>query len=127
MSWRAAALAGSALALYLHWRGWRLTVKAGAVVLWGPGMARAQPLVERAHYECDIGRGPVVTSARDSEHIPGSLHYQGEAGDYRCRDLTSWQIVCLIGRLRALLGPDYTVIDECNTGSPHIHVGYRPR
>lgn len=126
MNARVICAAVAAGLLFLYWRGWRTTVKAGAVVIWGPGMARAQPLIERAHYECDIGRGPVVTSGREGEHVAGSLHYNGEAGDYRTRDLTSWQVMCLVGRMRALLGSAYQVIDENTTSNPHIHVEYQP-
>lgn len=110
-----------AVALYAYHRGYRIMVKDGVVLALAPEMSRALPLIVSAHRDIGI-RDPIITSGSEGEHQPGSLHYVGKAIDLRTRDLNSYQIVQLIGSLRAWLGEDYDVLDE----GDHIHVEYDP-
>lgn len=118
---RAFWYAVGAVILYALLRGYRVIVKDGVVLALSPEMARALPLIDAAHASIGI-RQPIYTSGTEGEHQPGSLHYVGKAVDLRTRDLTSLQVVQLLGSLRAWLGEDFDVIDE----GDHIHVEYDP-
>lgn len=61
-----------------------------------------------------------ITSANDSQHMRGSLHYKDLALDIRTRDLTKDETVGLKELLEIHLGPDYDIIIESN----HIHIEY---
>ena len=63
----------------------------------------------------------VITSARDGDHRPGSMHYQGDAIDLRSRNLPD--AFSARDRLQTLLGDEYDVVLEAD----HIHVEYDPR
>ena len=70
------------------------------------------------------GHELVVTSARDSMHSAGSLHYYGRAVDLRTnyfKDDSSIRSVAQ--RLRDTLGPNYDVIVH----TTHMHVEYDPK
>ena len=110
-----------AVAALMYWRGYRITVKDGVVLALAPEMARAWWRIVQAHRDVGL-RDPIVTSGTEGDHMAGSLHYVGKAIDLRSRDLTSMQVVQLLGSLRAWLGEDFDVIDEVN----HIHVEYDP-
>ena len=112
------------LGLYVLARGYRLRSLNGVVLILSPEMERAIGPIAAAHYSCGVTRGPLVTSGAEGEHSPGSLHYSGNALDFRTRDLTSYQVVCLVGRISQALGPDYDVLDEYDP--PHLHVEYDP-
>ncbi len=62
----------------------------------------------------------VVTSLMDGNHMRGSLHYVGLAGDLR---LPGSGIQELRDELAIRLGPDYDVVVE----SEHIHVEFQPK
>lgn len=66
-----------------------------------------------------LGEDLVVTSIRDGNHSPGSLHYNGNAFDIRY----STAPIFKISELRRLLGSDFDVIPEKN----HIHVEFDPK
>ena len=60
-------------------------------------MQKAQGHIARLY---NIKNHPLmISSRRDGEHSPGSLHYIGLAEDYLDRDkiLTKWEIVATIG------------------------------
>lgn len=64
----------------------------------------------------------VVTSLADGAHSPTSLHYRGDAVDFRVSGVQD--PVSKVDRLRERLGgKDYDVIYE----GTHIHVEYQPR
>lgn len=66
----------------------------------------------------------VVTSLRDGVHMPGSLHYSGNAVDLRIRDLNQGQLGMILQGLRSRLsGQGFDVILE----SDHIHIEYDPK
>lgn len=59
-----------------------------------------------------------VTSANDSTHMDGSLHYQDRALDFRTADMSPSQVARWAEEIRARLGPGFDVIIE----SDHLHV-----
>lgn len=65
----------------------------------------------------------VITSANDSEHSHGSLHYTGAALDFRTRDIPQEQQEQITRALQSRLGREYDVVLESN----HIHVEYQPK
>jgi hypothetical protein len=71
-----------------------------------------------------LKRPLLITSARDSQHTPGSLHYTGGAMDLRTRDLSPEQRQAIVAQFQA---KGLIAVDE----GDHIHVampkeGYNP-
>lgn len=64
----------------------------------------------------------VVTSARDGEHMEGSLHYEGRAIDLRHRQMPDGAKRLICDELIATLGSDWDVVLE----DTHIHIEYDP-
>ena len=62
-----------------------------------------------------------ITSIRDGNHSAGSLHYRGDAEDYRypSRPMEPEDM----DALRSLLGKDYDIVFH----DSHIHVEYDPK
>lgn len=60
----------------------------------------------------------LITSANDSTHKEGSLHYRDRALDFRTIDMTSYQIEAWADEIRKRLGPGFDVIIERD----HLHV-----
>lgn len=68
-----------------------------------------------------------ITSANDSTHMAGSLHYAGNALDFRTKNYVASKPM-LIEAIKEALGPDFDVIFESeNTDNEHLHVEYQPR
>lgn len=65
----------------------------------------------------------VVTSAADSTHKRGSLHYVGAAADFRTRELAAGVLSSFRDDVAALLGPDFDVVLEVD----HLHVEWQPK
>lgn len=66
----------------------------------------------------------VITSLNDSQHMAGSLHYLGQAVDFRTRTLTLNQLNQIVAELKNRLYPlGYDVVLE----SDHIHIEYDPK
>jgi len=95
-----------------------------------PMMAKALPLIDLAHHDCELHRDAVCTSAKDGHHMDGSLHYQGLAVDVRSKDLSDAVTHQLAAALRQRLNGDanknrpYQVVIE--TTPPHLHLEYDP-
>jgi len=87
----------------------------------------AAAVIEAAYV--NIGVDFVLTSARDSIHGTGSLHYTGNAIDARTRHLTKTQGDTILAVIKAELEPlGFDVIDERGkTGAPHFHVEFQPK
>ncbi len=69
------------------------------------------------------GKTCVVTSANDSAHSRGSLHYQGWALDFRTRHLSDQsEKDRLAASVKKALGGDFDVVLE----STHLHVEWDP-
>lgn len=71
---------------------------------------------------------PTLTSGTDGEHMPGSKHATGEAGDFRNHhdDGTPHMPELrarVVSMLRGELGPDFDVVAEHD----HYHVEHDPR
>ena len=67
-----------------------------------------------------------ITSANDSNHMTGSLHYENRAFDIRIRNIigqVSSEARLWAERIQVALGDDYDVLLE----SDHIHVEYDPQ
>lgn len=75
----------------------------------------------------NAGAELVLTSARDSVHGTGSLHYTGNAIDGRTRNLSLSQGNKILAQLKAELESlGFDVIDERGKpGAPHFHVEFQ--
>lgn len=65
----------------------------------------------------------VVTSAVDSTHERGSLHYVGAAVDFRTRELQPAHLTAFRDDVAERLGPEYDVVLEAD----HLHVEWQPK
>ena len=106
-----------------------MKVKDDSVNIWGlqPEM---QPVLKWAEdiWEHYLATEVIVTSARDSMHSAGSLHYYGYAVDLRTWDSTGHQVDDDVRRelaksLRIHLA-EYSAYYDVITHSTHIHVEY---
>lgn len=77
----------------------------------------AQPILA-AH-----GVNMVITSVMDGKHGRASLHYVGQAGDLRSRDLKPSEWEDVRDSLKAALGPQFDVVLEPN----HFHLEFQPK
>lgn len=64
----------------------------------------------------------VITSRWDGTHMEGSLHYEGQALDFRTRDLTAGQIHIWVALVEESLGEHWDVLLE----KDHLHVEFDP-
>jgi len=76
----------------------------------------------------EAGAEFVITSMNDSHHGPGSLHYSGQAVDFRSHEFHEADIA--LDQMRSALAyhKDYDLILE-GRGSPneHFHLEYQPK
>jgi hypothetical protein len=71
-----------------------------------------------------LGKDLVITSLQDGQHQSDSLHYSGNAADFRISNLTSSQAQSIYSSLRAqLYNLGFDVVLEFD----HIHAEYQPR
>ncbi len=73
-----------------------------------------------------FGQPLVITSGRDGEHVPTSLHKIGRALDFRTHDKTEGEMQVFLGIL-AYAAPHQMcrVFDErVGAGGEHVHVEY---
>lgn len=69
----------------------------------------------------------VITSANDSTHSEKSLHYSGNALDFRTKTIGPLKAT-IVAEIKAALGPDFDVILEgLGTDNEHLHVEYDPK
>lgn len=70
-----------------------------------------------------FGHESVITSLLDSKHSHTSLHYCGNAVDFRVKHVArdKWELVT--EKIKERMTPDYDVILE----SDHIHIEYQPK
>lgn len=102
--------------------------KNGVYLSIQPKMAEALPLIDAAYNDIGFDAECVITSANDSRHMSGSLHYAGLAVDLRTRDLHPDAIQRLVLALRRRLNgvedqnrPYQVVIEK-----DHVHLEYQP-
>lgn len=102
-------------------KGVKLGVSPEAAI----AIAVVASVYEKCGYDC------TVTSARDGEHKPGSLHYEGRAVDFRLNDLSGIPPAdrTRVSRLAAVaLGENFDVLHESpGTPNEHLHVEYDPK
>jgi hypothetical protein len=68
-----------------------------------------------------------VTSANDSTHSLNSLHYGGNALDFRTKNYASNKSM-LLEEVKQSLGDEYDVVLEgLDTDNEHMHVEYDPK
>ena len=67
-----------------------------------------------------FGHKLAVTSVMDGQHMHGSLHYVGAAGDLR---LPTSDPELIVVELRRALGVNYDVVLETD----HIHIEFQPK
>jgi hypothetical protein len=65
----------------------------------------------------------VITSILDGEHSRNSLHYSGNAADFRTRGLHGTTIDRIVAALKGALTVDFDVIQH----DTHIHIEHQPR
>ena len=87
-----------------------------------PVLENRLPLIEWVWQE-QVGEDPTITSAREGEHSPTSLHYIGRALDFRTREYSAAQVERLRADLARRLGPAFDVVVE----DTHLHLEYDPR
>jgi hypothetical protein len=70
-----------------------------------------------------MGKGCTITSVTDSKHGRSSLHYTGQAIDYRTRHLSEAEKTSLLNLISGALHEEFDVILE----SDHLHVEFQPK
>lgn len=68
------------------------------------------------HYGFDT----VITSVKDGNHMPGSLHPSGRACDFRTRHIPPGKLDEIIDTVNSALSSEFDVVKESN----HLHVEY---
>ena len=88
-----------------------------------PQMALAALIVQ----SCYDSASCTITSANDGQHSEKSLHYSGNALDFRTKDYFGDKRM-LVNAVRKALGPEFDVVFE-DEGTPneHLHVEYDPK
>ncbi len=91
-----------------------------------PQMVLAVIVIEAVYskygYDC------FITSANDSSHKAGSLHYKGRALDFRLNSLKKEDREKVVGDVAVFLGEDYDILHESpDTANEHLHVEYDPK
>jgi hypothetical protein len=86
-----------------------------------PAMKRACSVAENAFNAYDYIL--VLTSGRDSVHGPTTLHGDGNAGDFRTRQIRDEIREQIVSDIRRELGKDFDVILE----SDHLHIEHDPK
>ena len=86
-----------------------------------PQMFLAAVVVERALFEFDLEA--VITSGSEGRHIDTSLHYSGNALDFRTYKLTPGEAMSFANDVKDRLGRDFDVVLE----KDHLHVEYDPK
>jgi len=79
-------------------------------------------------YVSEGASGCVITSANDGTHKAESLHYSGQALDFRTHGLREKGIdpASLVAVIAATLGPDFDVLlEDPSTINEHIHVEWQ--
>jgi hypothetical protein len=90
-----------------------------------PALMQLAALLAYLHFLL-FGEPLVITSGRDGEHVPTSLHKVGRALDFRTHDKTGEQMGAFLAVL-AYLAPRHEcrVFDErVGAGGEHVHIEY---
>lgn len=88
-----------------------------------PAMAMAVMLQVARDAFNEVGADAIITSAIDSKHGNGSLHYVGHALDFRTKHIEKAQASLVADIMAIALGDDYDVVLE----SDHLHCEFQPK
>jgi len=92
-----------------------------------PQMVMGALIVKSVYQKLDPGCSCTVTSANDSKHSDKSLHYTGNALDFRTHDFTANKLY-LVQEVKGSLGIHFDVVLEgVGTPNEHLHVEYQPK
>jgi hypothetical protein len=87
-----------------------------------PQMVLAAFIVAECMKRLDPGCSATITSANDSKHKDGSLHYFGRAFDFRTKDFGGSKAQLVLD-IRTALGQDFDVLLEAEgTVNEHLHL-----
>lgn len=82
------------------------------------GILIAERIFDKYKYEL------IITSAVDSKHSATSLHYAGNAADFRIRHISDKSIITqIVQEIKSSLTQDFDIILEPD----HIHLEHQPR
>lgn len=85
-----------------------------------PQMALAAVIVQSVYGSASC----TITSANDGKHSEKSLHYVGNALDFRTKDFFGDKTM-LVSAIRSALGSEFDVVFEDEGGvQEHVHVEY---
>jgi len=98
-----------------------ISLKSGVIPDNGAGIVIAMIAVNQAFQES--GEDCVITAMMDGVHSRNSLHYAGNAVDFRTRDLRPKILNDIVKRIKASLNEHYDVILH----DTHLHVEFQPR
>ena len=92
-----------------------------------PQMVMGALIVKSVYQKLDPACSCTVTSANDSKHGDKSLHYEGNALDFRTHDFTANKLY-LVQEVKSSLGIHFDVVLEgVGTANEHLHVEYQPK
>ena len=101
----------------------RLRLKPGVIFSPSIHILRALPWVLDAYHFATKIKTVWITSANDSRHMDGSLHYEDLAIDLRVWGVDKEQRTEIVEYLRYILSDDYDILDE----DDHLHLEYDPK
>lgn len=81
------------------------------------GICVASEVYQKHGFEMEI------TSGDEGEHSFGSLHFSGNAADFRIKNIPTEVVLDIVDDIKERLGVDYDVVLEGN----HIHLEYQPK
>jgi hypothetical protein len=74
-----------------------------------------------------VGSNPVITAIMDGVHMEGSLHYTGNAVDFRANDLAPEMVVAVVAECKKYLDADFDVIAHGEGLNFHFHMEFDPK
>lgn len=87
-------------------------------------MVIAAVIVKECYRAVGVASGPTITSGSDGTHrAKNSLHYEGNALDFRIWNIPAKKRVGLTKAIQTSLGVDFDVVLEVD----HLHVEYDPK
>ena len=88
-----------------------------------PQMALAAAIVHSVYQRNNAAC--TITSANDSKHMDGSLHYEGRALDFRTKNYVSNKLM-LVAEIKKALGNGFdAILESADMPNEHIHVEWR--
>lgn len=93
-----------------------------------PQMVLAAVVIEGI-YRNEAGVECWITSANDRQHSAGSLHYKGQALDFRMHNVSGNRRQAVVAKIRASLSDaDFDILwEDVGTPNEHLHIEYQPK